>query len=144
MCNVYRVNCGKVRTKANPRVSLPLIELFCVLILPGLPKKMVHMATFGFTGRVRNGFGCFTNLFKDQGFFYILHLYNSTTDQNITLLLCHSSECFHPQPRGLFRSFICAPPHQHPVQRKKIPRGEAKAKKQVKAGVGLEPTTFRL
>ena len=30
------------------------------------PKKMVHMAIFGFTGRVRYGFGCFTNFFKDQ------------------------------------------------------------------------------
>ena len=37
-----------------------------MLTLPGLPKKVVHMATIGFTNRIRKVFGCFTTAFKDQ------------------------------------------------------------------------------
>ena len=37
-----------------------------MLTLPGLPKKVVHMATTGFTNRIRKVFGCFTIAFKDQ------------------------------------------------------------------------------
>lgn len=37
-----------------------------MLTLPGLPKKVVHVATAGFTIRIQKVFGCFTVVFKDQ------------------------------------------------------------------------------